>query len=67
MKGSTLESLVALEALGVCSFESATLGGLFRSSPKSLGAGIGVGGSEELKGSEEGSIPLRASAAYKAL
>ena len=48
MRGSTLESLVALEALGVCSFESATLGGLFRSSPKSLGTGIGVGGSEEL-------------------
>jgi len=64
---SILESLVALEALGVGSSESATLGGLFGSSPKSLGAGIGVGGSEEPKGSEEGSIPLRASAAYKAL
>ena len=67
MRGSTLKSLVALGALGVGSFELATLEGLFGSSLKSLGAGVGVGGSEEPKGSKEGSIPLRASAAYKAL
>ena len=37
------------------------------SSSKSLGAGVGIGGFEEPKGSEDGSIPLRASTAYKAL
>jgi len=67
VRRSTLESLVALGALGVGLFKLATLEGLFGSSLKSLGAGVGVGGSEEPKGSEEGSIPLRASAAYKAL
>ena len=46
----------SLGALGVVSFDSTTLKSLVGSSPRSLGVGVGVGGFEESKGSDRGSI-----------